>query len=148
MNITWSCVIKKKTVKDYLCLVIEFDENYRSVAALSISNKAIHGWERSCSYVYIFTSFAKTFENQNSEARELLLQKILLQQDVSKKSGKFYKEFGRESVQKWFLEKFCTKCYSQSFGKKNLRETILNFWSKICQGKLCANSTTFSRQKT
>ena len=70
-------------MKDYLCLVIEFDENYRSVAALSISNKTIHGLERSCSYVYIFTSCAETFENQNSEARELLLQKILLQQDVS-----------------------------------------------------------------
>ena len=77
----WSCVIKKKTVKDYLCLVIEFDENYRSVAALSISNKAIQ--ERSCSYVHIFASCAKTFENQNSEARELLLQKFLIHQDVS-----------------------------------------------------------------
>lgn len=125
-------------MKDYLCLVIEFDENYRSVAALSISNKAIHGWERSCSYVHIFASCAKTFENQNSEARELLLQKFLLHQDVSEKSSKFYKEFGRESVQKWFLEKFCTKCYSQSFGKKNLRETILNFLVKnLSRETLC-----------
>lgn len=79
----WSCVIKKKTVKDDLGLVIQFGEKYWSAAALSISNKTIHGWERSCGDVYIFTSCAKNFENQNSEARELLLQKLFLHQEVS-----------------------------------------------------------------